>query len=252
MIVSHLGEARRFIGRLDPGQDIVAAFRALCRENSVLSAWIMASAVLRGASVAQMRKEGDGLKPPAPVDGAVFCPTVFGSVSLDGDSTDVRLYGTCHAGERGVTGVITAGEVRYCEFLLVTSDDLALVRQANDRGGFAPWVQLKAAADVRLRAGAAGPLVGPAPRPAPGPAFPAPDDDEASELNILDMKEGDHVDHPRFGVCRVVHGPVDDKVSIRLPTGKHVDLHLGVMRVLHPKQVGGRRVFQVEVRRKDK
>jgi len=58
------------------------------------------------------------------------------------------------------------------------------------------------------------------------------------------------VDHPRFGLCKVVHPPVDDKVTIKLPAGKHVDLHLGVMRVLPPKQVGGRKIFQVEVRRK--
>lgn len=76
------------------------------------------------------------------------------------------------------------------------------------------------------------------------------DEDETSELNIMDMAVGDYVDHPRFGLCRVINVLVDEKVTIRLPTGKNVDLHLGMMRVQNPKQADGYKVFQLEIKKR--
>jgi hypothetical protein len=206
------------------------------------------------------KADGRALGDAVSLEGAVICPAIAGNVSLDGESLDIRLYAACYETAQGSAGVhaglIRAGEVVACEFHLSTCDDAALVRQAGDPTGYAPWVQLQGAAD------APRPHVVPRPATVEGPtppraAPPSPlhqasgDDDETeAELLMLDMTSGDYVDHPRFGVCRIVHAPVDDKVSIRLPTGKHVDLSLNVMRILPPKQQGGRKVFQVEMRRK--
>jgi len=245
MIVSHFKEVRRFMGRLDPGQDIVAGFKSLCRENRVDSAWIMASAVLRNPSVAPLSSDGTGVDPTVQPQGPVFCPSISGNISQEGDGRTVRLYSACHpvGGGATVLGLVQGGEVLHCEFLLVALDDARLVRDGT--GGLAPWVLVQSAEE---------PSPGPQqPEPAK-PAFPplrtATYEDEESELHILEIQVGDFLDHPRFGECRVVHAPVDDRVTVKLPTGKHVDLHLGVMRVMPPKQVGSRRVFQIEVRRR--
>ena len=260
MVVSQFHEVRRFLGRLDAGQDIAAGLRTVCKENSIASAWIQASAVLRSPSLVRVLPDGSGLGDVTRIEGTVFCPSLAGNVSLDGESLSLRLYGVGHALGVGepVSGLFTGGEVVLCEFLVTALDDAAMVRQTEaPAAGFGQWVQLKAGTDVHVRAAAARATLQPAREashayglPPPQVSFSTPEEDESSELNILDMREGDWLDHPRFGVCRVVHAPLDDKVSIRLTTGKHVDLHLGVMRVLPPKQVGGRRIFQIEVRRK--
>jgi predicted DNA-binding protein with PD1-like motif len=254
MIVSQFQDVRRFMGRLDPGQDVVAGFKTVCRENSISNGWIQATAVLRRPSVAAFLADGKGLGKAATLEGVAFSPSMSGNVSIEGDTLNVRLYATCYEtnGEGAVAkgmGLVRSGEVVLCEFLLVALDDAALVRQ-SDGHGFAPWVQVQAGGEVRAKPSAPRAPEGPAPRPAAAPAFVPADEDETSELSILDMKEGDYVDHPKFGICRIVHAPMDDKVSIRLGNGKHVDLHLGVMRVLPAKMIGGRKVFQVEVRRK--
>jgi len=254
MIVSQFQETRRFMGRLDAGQDLLAGIRTICRENGIGSAWFMGSAVLRNPSVAALAPDGSGLADPVVVEGTCLLASIGGNVSLENEAISIRLYATCQpqSGDApAVSGILYGGEVCLCEFLIVTMDDLALVRDGSDPSGFAPWMQVQAGAEMRIRAAAARTTEGPAPRPpAPPPTYTSPDEDESTELNILDMREGDYVDHPRFGECRIVHAPQDEKISIRLPTGKHVDLSLGVMRVLPPRQKGGRKVFQVEVRRK--
>lgn len=260
MLVSQFQEVRRFLGRLDAGQDIAAGLRMVCRENKVASGWVQASAVLRNAVVVEPRADGKTLGEAVTLEGAVVCPSISGNVSLDGESLDVRLYAACYppegTGPGPRVGLVRAGEVVACEFYLTACDDAALVRQSDDPAGFAPWMQLQAAGEAPRPAHVVprSPVEGPTPpRPASVPLHhpsPAEDDETAAELLMLEMQAGDYVDHPRFGVCRIVHSPVDEKVSIRLPTGKHVDLHLGVMRILPPKQQGGRKVFQVEMRKR--
>ncbi len=256
MIVSQFQEIRRFMGRLDAGQDVAAGLKTVCRENNISSAWIMAVAVLRNPLLAPVLGDGKGLGEPITLQGAVFCPSVSGNVSIEGEGVHLRLYSSCHPADGTSSvpmgmGLIRSGEVVMCEFFLVALDDAAMVRAPLDGTNFGHWVQLQAAAEIRSsRPPTQRAPEGPAQRPTPPPAYVVPDEDESSDLNILDMKEGDYVDHPKFGQCRIVHAPLDEKISIRLPNGKHVDLHLGVMRVLAARQVGGRKVFQVEVRRK--
>ncbi len=252
MLVSQFQEARRFMGRLDAGQDLTAAFVMICKDNGIRSGWIQASALLRNAVIQTPRADGAGLDEPVVFPGVLVFPNVQGNASLRGDVLDVRLYaagfGTGGDGFAAM-GLLRGGEVVTCEFYMVASDDVSLVRDEGD-GDFAPWVQLQTASEIRPRLAMSVPLEGPMARPTPPPAHMQMDEDETSELNILEMGVGDYVDHPRFGVCKIVHAPLDERVSIRLPTGKHVDLHLGVMWVHGAKQNGGRKVFQIEMKKR--
>lgn len=269
MLVSQFQEVRRFLGRLDAGQDLAAGLKTVCRENGISLGWIQATAVLRNPTVSPLRPDGGGLSDLVALEGVAFCPGITGNVSQSDGGMDLRLYSTCYRPEAPadapVLGLLRGGEVLQCEFLLLACDDVSLVREDDDRAGFAPWMQVQpgmaGAAALALAAALAPPRGREEPlEPRPlmggnGASQPASlrqpmDEDESSELNILDMTVGDYVDHPRFGKCRIVHEPHDDKVTIRLDTGKHVDLHLGVMRVLPPKQVGSRKVFQIEMRRR--
>ena len=255
MIISQFQETQHFLGRLDPDQEIIAGFKTVCSENSISCGWITASTVLVDMEMRPILVDGSGFGNVEELQGTVFCPNVSGNVSMLGDGLEIRLYASVFPVRKkdtrmgtGTGGIIVGGMVRVCEFTLLSVKDATLIRQSDM--GFSPWQQLQTAADMDMADLAARHPSGPLVRPAPTPIYQSTDEDETSELIILEMKVGDFVDHPRFGVCKIVHAPVDDRLSIRLPTGKHVDLHLGVMRVLPAKQKGGRRVFQVEVKRR--
>ncbi len=248
MIVTPIQDGRQFVGQLDPGQDIVAGLRTFCRENGVKTAWLFVTAALRNPTIRTLRPDGKGFGAPSESEGLRFFASMQGNVSLTGDTDDIRLYGHADAPDTAgisANGQICSGEVAMCEFLAVVSDQMALVRQAGQDGAWAPWVQVRAPAP-------SGPVPSPITATTPYPTHPRlpPDEAEINELNILDIREGDFLDHARFGMCKVVRVPKDDKVTVRLPTGKLVDLHLGVMTVSPLREMGGRRVFSLEVRKR--
>ena len=243
MLVNRFDNAASFMGRLDQSQDVAAGFKTICRENSVQCGWISASAMIRNPLIAAAASSG--FQPAALIDGTYFFPTLTGNISMMGDDVCIRLYGECSpaGADSPLAGIIGGGEVLFCEFLIVKSEETTMIR---DRGTpFSPWVQLQPGsvpADREIQPQPASPVV--------MPETMTHDDDETSELNILEMKKGDYVDHPRFGICRIATELSNDKVSIRLSTGKKVDLSLGIMLVSEPKMVGEKKVFKVEIKRR--
>jgi len=243
MVVARFDAGAGYVGRLDQGQDINAGFRNVCRENSIVCGWISASAYVRSPVIAKFSP--DGTLVPTPLEGAHFLAGISGSVSLRDEQVDIRLHVSCTAPDSAVQihGLLEGGEVLFCEFMITACGDVSLIRDGSAK--FRPWVQLQAAGPSGTTRIEAAP-----PRPVPPAMHAAANDDEMSELNILEMRGGDYVDHPKFGVCRISGDPVEDKISIRLATGKQVDLSLGIMRVLEPKTMGGRRVFRLEIKRR--
>lgn len=244
MIVSQFQERRYFVGRLDEGQDIIAGFKAICTENRVSCAWIQAVAVL-----AHVRFESfDGEQHL--LNGLVYCPTVSGNVSVFGEGIDIRLYSSVKTLGEGspkeLCGRLLAGEVKTCEFFLLALDDVTFVRDENSV--FAPWVQVQTSEALKARVQVPPPALQPLTRPPQETRLP--DSDETDELILMQIQPGDYLDHPRFGLCRVVNPPREDHVSVRLGSGKNVDLHTGVIRILPPRESGGKRIFPVELRRR--
>lgn len=247
MIVSQFQERRYFAGRFDATQDIVAAFRTVCTENRISCGWVQASAVLKHLEIAYLDRED--AKEPTIIDGIVVCPTITGNISVLGDGPEIRLYASVITPEDGQkAGQILSGEIRMCEFLILALDDVAFVRAAGE--AYEPWVQVQAPEEIRARSSVPPPAIQPIVRPPTEPTFRPPDPDEAEELILLEMKPGDYVDHPRFGMCRVVHPPQEDRLTIRLSSGKHVDLHVGVLHILPGRQVGDRKVYPIEMRKR--
>lgn len=243
MVVARYESGAGYVGRLDQGQDIIAGFRTVCRENSIVCGWVSASAFVRSPVIASM--SADGSLVSTPLDGTHFFPSISGSVSFRDEQTDIRLHVECASSDPAgrIFGLLEGGDVLFCEFLITTCGDVSLIRDGSAR--FRPWVQLQTASPAGSTMIEAAP-----PRPVPAAMHGGAGDDEMSELNILEMKSGDYVDHPKFGTCRISGEPVEDKISIRLATGKQVDLSLGIMKVLEPKTVGGKRVFRLEIRRR--
>ncbi|MBP7125897.1 DNA-binding protein [Myxococcota bacterium] len=267
MLVSQMQEVRRFLGRLDPGQDLIAGLRTVCRENGVQTGWVQAWGLVRNPLVSCAGPEGRDLLAPEVREGVFLVPGLAGSIALCNDEVDLRLAGagTPVSGGDPWTGVVRGGEVLHAEFWLMAGDDVVLFRDDEDQTGLGPFVTAmpgRPAPSSSLRP-AAVPLREPPPAPATpaSPSHPAPtvtppplrkppEEVDNSDLYVLEMEVGDYIEHPRFGKCRILAAHEDDKVTIRLDNGKHVDLSLSVLRVLPPKMQGSRKVFPVELRRK--
>lgn len=260
MLVCQFQEVRRFLGRLDPGQDLIAGLLVVCRENGIQTGWVQAWGLIRNPLVAAPGPEGRDLLDPEVREGVYLVPSLQGNVSLCGEEVVVRLVGTGAPVSKGDAwaGVLRGGEVLHLEFWMTAGDDVSLCRDEEDRTGFAPFVTLlpgRPAPSSSLKRPEA--VTRPEPPPAAPPSPPAdaplrrpPEEVDNSDLYVLEMQVGDFLEHPRFGRCRIITAQEDDKVTIRLDNGKHVDLSLSVLRVLPPKTQGNRKVFPVELRRK--
>lgn len=246
MICSQFGEQRLFAGRLDAGQDIVAGLKTICIENRINFGWISAFAALERPEVIFFGQKAP--EEPKVLEGTVFCPALTGNISLLDDETDVRLYAYIPGKDGGSSsGRILSGAVVVCEFLLIALDDVVFVRDGLDKA-FQPWVQVFTPEALKARSQPLPPMQ-PIVRP-PQQQVISNTPAEEEELYLLEMQPGDYVDHPKFGRCPLIGPPTDDKLTIRLPSGKKADLHLGALRVLAPIQQGKVKVFPLEVRRK--
>ncbi len=74
-------------------------------------------------------------------------------------------------------------------------------------------------------------------------------DPDGVEVDEPDLAPGDVLIHPHFGRCRVAKAGDDEKIKVRLPAGRLVDLHLGVMRLFRCPDEDGKRVFKARLGR---
>jgi hypothetical protein len=56
------------------------------------------------------------------------------------------------------------------------------------------------------------------------------------------------VEHPQFGKCSVeIYDPADDRMVLRLPTGRLAEIKLHVLTFLEPTTVEGKNMYRVKV-----
>lgn len=243
MIVAQFEATRTFAGRLDFGQDIIAAIKQICMENSVTCGFISGIAVLRNGSI--LSSSGETMT----TNSRLFCPILNGNVSLLNDSLDVRLYGVFSLeGQTPLTGRLLSGEVEMAEFMFLAFDDATFIRDAGDKTGFNPWVQLEPKGAERARKTPRVQAMEAITKPRPPPITSA--EEEENELILSQIKVGDIVDHPVFGQCKVIQPPGEDKLLIRKPSGGSAALSLSAVKVLPPVQRGANKVFPIEIKKR--
>jgi len=186
-------------------------------------------------------------------------------------------------------GHLVSGNAFSCEFVLECFDDLGLERVHDPVTGLALWrgasaagagphsapraaqpppeAQRRAAqwADAaaasaaqttpgvppsaaRAPLGAASLGAAPPPAPSPLPERRRSTDDDFMEEPTLER--GDWVDHKQFGLCQVDGEDSDGALVIRLPSGVRKAIRLDYLRVLEPREDGGRRIFPLVPRRR--
>jgi hypothetical protein len=153
-----------------------------------------------------------------------------------------------------LSGELVAGEVVALEFALETVDDMRLYRARDERTGFEGWLHLEFAQS-------GGPIVRERPPEAQllvTPAGSAPSAQAAQHKSprpavdvVHDVREGDFLNHPTLGRCVVIAADADDRLTIRLESGRSVELHTGLIDIAPPHTApNGERTFAVSIRRR--
>jgi predicted DNA-binding protein with PD1-like motif len=193
MFVAMSQRSRRFVGRLDRGQELFAALRTFCREHDVKSGEIRASGLLGSAELAPYDREARGYAAPRRLRAFFELIHLHGTVAVRDGEVTLSLHATLARDnqDRGggidiLGGLLLAAEVLSCEFVLEAFDDVVLVREFDPTVGIYALARSEARSFVREEVSAPRPAplplgvvpVAERPRPQPAPVRPVPREPE--------------------------------------------------------------------------
>jgi len=258
MIITQTHKRRTFVGSMNVGSDLVQALTSICVDNSIFCAELRAVGYLKDVQVRTFDPVGRRYTDPETIPGVVHATSLRGNISLEERQTVVRchLLGTT-VPERNptkvVSGELLAGSVINIEFTLDTLDDIRLYRSADEKTGLDPWLHIEFGAgpppardDKRIAIAPDAPAVAAA---APAPRRPEPERSPLPDQE-LEFSEGDLLHHPTLGRCEVVGGDGEERLTIRLESGRCVEIHLRLLELTPIEPDGKRRVYKVAIRRR--
>jgi len=225
VIVAESSRSRRFVGRLDPGADLLAQLADVCRVHDVRAGEVRASGTLADATVGERQLAG-----PAEI-------VSFAAVVQGGLRASVTLL---HAGAL-VGGRLGAARVVACDFVVEAWDDLPVEKpkaaptfEVPARTTWSDVVAASAASDRKHE-------------PHVRPAVDVPADEEAPPTSgePVTVRPGDLIDHPKFGRCAVERVDGDmEFVTARLRNQRLIRLSLEVLTLIPAGQADGKNLFR--------
>jgi predicted DNA-binding protein with PD1-like motif len=190
MLVAMSQRSRRFVGRLDRGQEISSTLRALCKEHDVRCGEIRATGLLTSVEIAPYDREARGYGAPRRFRAFFELVSLHGTIATRAGETTLHLYATLARDnqDRGggldiVGGLLLQAEALHLEFILDSFDDLTLVQEFDPALGIYALARAEPRKFVREEvtarpappASLERPAVAPATRPAPAQSTrPAP------------------------------------------------------------------------------
>lgn len=245
MIVMNSKAVRRLAGRIGDAE-LMASLQVVCRNHAIRTAEIRGIGYLRSAVLAVYDAGSDTFVTAEEPTPAAQILSLLGNVSREGDNLSLHLQVMLLIGEgadqRVVGGRLLGADVVDLEFFVDCIDDFAFVR-APGSAGLAPWLQIDSAHHT--------PQDEPdTPRVdfLPGRLGARPEDGEQE----YELHEGDALQHPRLGACVVLDVPDEDRASIKLKSGRIVELHLGLLKLKRERRdADGRQHFVVQIRRRN-
>lgn len=233
---------RRLVGRLDKGDEVVRTIADAAKRHRVGEAEVRAVGRLAWVEIAG---SGPGVRERR--DGPFEVVSLGGRVSAADGEVDVTLaihaIHSAPAVPAAVGRLLAAGAIALD--VVVEVWDASAPAAAT---GPVPTQKEAAWAKV-VEASAKRPVRAPRPEPVVPLADLPTSPRRGGEIDYDEpMPEvGDEVQHPQFGRCRVVES-ADDKISIRLASGRIIQLGASVLKFGAPDEEDGKRVFPVEVR----
>jgi len=246
MIFAQIQPGRSFIGCLDLQCELVASIGALCKDKSIDCAFVSGYGYLEDPVFVRYSRGEKGYTAPAKDEGVFVCQ-VLGSVSVGEDERqNLTLFLNGAVSERGrsrtVSGQVVEARVRQFEFHLSTVDNVVLKRMKEKATGMQLWLQM-------LPAGLEGGGVdAPQLSAIQAGALAAERDDLLDDEPNL--KEGDWLNHPRLGMCRVLLYDGEERIKVRLASGRVAELMNSLFHLTFEGVRDGGRVYAVEVRKR--
>lgn len=248
MIITQTRQRRTFVGSLNAGAGVIDSLAAICVDNGILLATFSGIGYVTNPVIRSYNLSRRGFDRPITHDGLLHVVSCHGNASLKEEQTVLRTHviGTLHRDHEEpklVSGELVEGEVVSFEFTLASVDDIRLFRGEDDRTGLDPW--------LHMSLGETPPTIASITPPAledEGPEVDSPpEDDEPS----VEVREGDWIEHPTLGRCEVVSSDNDERASIRLESGRVVELHLGLLELRPPRtDEDGITIIPVHIRRR--
>jgi predicted DNA-binding protein with PD1-like motif len=233
MLITRAKDQRTFMGRLNYGDEIPMKLQEVLHQNKVECGLIRAQGLLDDPRVrvfSEETTEGETIRQGS---GRWELITCEGNISyLDGE-LDTSLKVLLSRGGELLAGRLVGASVAQLEFYVRTLDDFILIRGEEEQSGLMQWVQVRFPED---ESSAPEPLK----RPASRRRRVGLDDDENPEI-----EEGDVLLHPRFKRCTVLKVIDDEKVTVRLPTGRRVELILSMFKLEPKEEQDGATVYNV-------
>ena len=241
MIFTETREGRRFVGELDPGMPVLQGLRSLVEDYSITSGWFQGSGYIRDPLIRPLLEDG-GYGDPMPHPGHFLVVSLQAPVSQRGDEADIAVRVLLAGTDGGtVAGQLEEGISASLEVNCQTYDDITLRRYHDSDINNARWLDVSVNVTESSEVVKSGRVA--------MEAMPS----RLLEPNEMPrLKVGDYLQHPRLGQCEVVKVIDDDRVSIRMSTGKVAQLHLGLLSLSRGRRSQGRMVYDVQIRRRNR
>jgi predicted DNA-binding protein with PD1-like motif len=230
---------RRLVGRVERGDEVVRAIRDAALRHRVAEGEVRGQGRLAWIDLAGA---GPGVRERR--DGPFEVVSLSGRVSVEGDEATVTMaVHALHVAPNlpAATGRLLAAGAIDLDLVVEPWDPLTSAARpvpAAESPKQAAWSKVVEASHKRPEREPPPPVELPKPPPRQGRAL---------DLDAPFPEVGDDVLHPQFGRCRVVES-ADDKIAIRLASGRLIQLGTSVLAFGEPDEGDGRRVFPVEVR----
>jgi len=253
MIITQTHKRRNFVGSMNVGTDLVLGLKTICVDNTIFCAQFTATGYLKDVKLQRFDGHAMRYRDAIQYRGTFHAVGLHGNVSLAGHPPQTVVHchvvGTVDVGDGSVelvSGELVNGEVVSVEFTLATNDDIRLYRDRDTRTGLDSWLRVE---------------FGDGPLPnrddellevlVPVPPVPAVlPKEEAPAQHEFDITEGDYLHHPTLGRCEVVAAEGDERLSIRLESGRVVEVHLGLLELTQIRAEGKHRIFKVTIKRR--
>lgn len=246
MIFAKADPTNTYIGCLDRGMDVVASLEALCTDKGVATAFISGYGYLENPVTQAFSRAEKGHIASQEHEGLFVTPSVQGSISMgEGGKPKVILFFQGVASGRGrskaVAGRLLSADVVQFEFCIHTVENVVLHRMKDKSTGLGLWLQM-------LPAG----IAVPASLTLDGGLEPEELEPEEEDFNEdeLQIEDGDWLSHPRLGMCHVMTFDGEDRLKVRLQSGRIAELMMSMFRLSLEGIKDGGKVFRVEVRKR--
>lgn len=247
MIIAQSHQTRRFTGRFDVGSDIYESLIEMCKSHNVKCGFFRGSGYLKTVKLINFDPDKKAFHSIETLMGPFLAPIINGNISQQGDELSCELFAVIGSlrKDRSYDSLrcvhLAGGEIISFEFTLTTFDDILLVRDIDKKSGLRQWFFVEQFKDKKEEI------------PTLVNSFGKEKEEEDlwTENFFYKLKKGDLLDHPKFGLCKITATPDSNKIPVEITkTGKSVELHISLLKILSPQTDDGKMVYPLEIKKK--